>query len=244
MFSCLMLLTLGIASGLFALFLTPEPGTADEPAPWGISSRGWVSLTLLALAGVLLVAQEARVLGPLAGKTVAAEPVAGAANSPAVGTRGPEKAGPAALAQQPTVWNMWPRRIDSAEARRGGTTVSARPSNGSPPGTDLGQGLRPRPGPGIVASNDREDEKARLQREVQERLQRIAALEASTNAAGARDPAPPPRQGGPEVVDLAGGVRGRPRTAATSPRLGADQRSGGTATFPVVDVSRGIRGGR
>jgi hypothetical protein len=110
--------------------------------------------------------------------------------------------------------------------------------------TDLSQGLRPRPGPGNVASNGREDEKARLQREVQEKLQRIAALEASTNAAGARNPAPPPRQGGPEVVDLAGGLRGRPSAAATLPRLGTDQRQAGAATFPVVDVSRGIRSGR
>src|SRR5262245_47268527 len=62
MFICLILLTLGIASGLLALFFTSKPGV-DEPAPAGISSRGWVSLTLLGLAGVVLVAQEARVLG-------------------------------------------------------------------------------------------------------------------------------------------------------------------------------------
>jgi hypothetical protein len=75
MFICLTLLTLGIASGLLALFFTSKHG-AEEPAPWGISSRGWVSLTLLALAGVVLVAQEARVQGPLAPSAVAGQPSA------------------------------------------------------------------------------------------------------------------------------------------------------------------------
>src|SRR5262249_38700311 len=73
MFICLLLLTLGIVSGLLALFSSSKPGV-DEPTRWGISSRGWVSLTLLALAGVVLVAQETRVLGPLGTRTDASEP--------------------------------------------------------------------------------------------------------------------------------------------------------------------------
>src|SRR5262249_9418911 len=78
---CLILLTLGIASGLLALFFASNPGV-DEPAPAGISSRGWVSLTLLGLAGVVLVAQEARVLGPLVPRTEAGEPNAQAPATP------------------------------------------------------------------------------------------------------------------------------------------------------------------
>ncbi len=59
----LVLLTLGITTGLMALFFTSKFDLRNEPGRWGISPRGWVSLTLLGLAGVVLGAQEGRLLG-------------------------------------------------------------------------------------------------------------------------------------------------------------------------------------
>jgi hypothetical protein len=62
LFLCLMLLTMGIATGLVALFYQARAPLQEQPAPWGISARGWVSLALLAAAVVTLGVQQMRYL--------------------------------------------------------------------------------------------------------------------------------------------------------------------------------------
>jgi hypothetical protein len=101
MLLCLVLLALGITTGLLALAFAPEPGAPDAPGPWGISSRGWVSLAFLALAGGVLGAQQARLLGPL-GVTTAA------ANRSGTSPREPV----APVGDEPSVWSM--RKYDPA----------------------------------------------------------------------------------------------------------------------------------
>jgi hypothetical protein len=95
MLMCLVLLALGITTGLFALAFATKPGTTDAPGPWGISSRGWVSLAFLALAGGVLGAREVRLLGPL-------DTVTAAANKS--GTSPREAAAP--VGDAPSVWSM------------------------------------------------------------------------------------------------------------------------------------------
>jgi hypothetical protein len=95
MLLCLVLLALGITTGLFALAFAVKPGTTDAPGPWGISSRGWVSLAFLALAGGVVGAQEARLLGPLGTVTAAANKS---------GTVPREAAAP--VGDAPSVWSM------------------------------------------------------------------------------------------------------------------------------------------
>jgi hypothetical protein len=62
MFLCLMLLTLGIVTGLAALAVRSERGKEEGPTRLGISQRAWVSLTLLTMSGATLVAQDFRAL--------------------------------------------------------------------------------------------------------------------------------------------------------------------------------------
>jgi hypothetical protein len=64
MLLCLVLLALGTSTCVAALLFAAKHGAKDAPGPWGISSRGWVSLAFLALAGGILGAQEAHLLGP------------------------------------------------------------------------------------------------------------------------------------------------------------------------------------
>jgi hypothetical protein len=64
---CLVLLTVGILTGLGAVGIIPRSGTRDEPRSLGISSRGWVSLVFLLLAGVSLGGQQVRLPWSLEG---------------------------------------------------------------------------------------------------------------------------------------------------------------------------------
>jgi hypothetical protein len=95
MLLCFVLLALGAMTCFFALYFAAKHGANDAPGPWGISSRGWVSLAFLALAGGLLGAREARLLGPLDSLTVAA-------NKSGASPR--EAAAPAG--DEPSVWSM------------------------------------------------------------------------------------------------------------------------------------------
>jgi hypothetical protein len=219
MFICLTLLTLGIAGGLLALFFTSKHG-AEEPAPGGISSRGWVSLTLLALAGVVLVAQEARVLGPLVARADAGQP---SAQVPAkAGTPSPGAAGPSAQAP-------------------------ATPDTQSPgyKVVDLSRGIRPSATPVVPTRSVADDEKDQLKRELQELKRQVLDLERrlsalpaqATNNPGATAPSVPPAGNGPVVVDLTKGLR----SASTPP---APERSNSPPPYRVEDLSKGIRRGR
>jgi hypothetical protein len=92
MLQCLVLLVLGATACLFALPLAAS--AAHDPGPWGISSRGWVSLALLTLAGSVLGVREAHLL---AHGTVTA-----AANKPTNSLQ--DSAG--AVSDAPSVWSM------------------------------------------------------------------------------------------------------------------------------------------
>jgi hypothetical protein len=73
MFLSLALLALGIVTGAIALlpaFRSDPPGGL---ALGGISPRGWVSLALLGLSGVVLATQDARILAPPGDRAVRAE---------------------------------------------------------------------------------------------------------------------------------------------------------------------------
>jgi hypothetical protein len=88
LFLCLTLVILGIATGLAAWLIDIKAEKREEPAPWGIAPRAWVSLGLLALAGVVLGAQEFRLLrgvtGPTAGQVQAAQPATPAGDGPSL----------------------------------------------------------------------------------------------------------------------------------------------------------------
>jgi hypothetical protein len=208
MFICLLLLALGIASGLLALFFTSKPGVA-EPAPGGISARGWVSLTLLALAGVVLVAQEARVLPALVARTAAGEPDAGVARTSATDspnykvvdlTNGLHASSGTAVPS--------PRNVEDERAE---------PKRHSPDYkvTDLTNGLRASSGTAGPSRNSVEDENAQLKqqvqvlkRQVQELESRLLALQAqATRNPGATATSVPPSNGFPVVMDLTNGFR-------------------------------------
>jgi hypothetical protein len=104
MLLCLALLALGITTGLVAVAFAAKPGPGDAPGPWGISSRGWVSLAFLALAGGVLGAQEARLLGQL-GPAIAANKS---------GTSRREAAAP--VGDAPSVWSMRKYEPTSADS--------------------------------------------------------------------------------------------------------------------------------
>jgi hypothetical protein len=215
MFICLMLLTLGIASGLLALFFTSKPGV-DEPAPGGISSRGWVSLTLVALAGGVLVAQDSRILGPLVSRTNAGEPSAPAQTPSATGSG----AGAAGTPGSP-----------SPNYRVVDLSKGVRPSSGTAA-----------PPPGNVV----EDEKAQLKRQVQALKRQVQDLEsklaalqgqAAGNPGATATSVPAASKGSPVVVDFTNGLRAASAGAAP-------ERSNTAVTYRVDDLSKGIRRGR
>jgi hypothetical protein len=221
MFICLLLLALGIASGLLALFFTSKPGVA-EPAPGGISSRGWVSLTLLALAGVVLVAQEARVLPALVARTDAAEP-GGREQSPSATGSG------AGAAPTPGTDSPNYKVVDLTNGLRAssGTAVPSprnvedervQPKRNSPDYkvTDLTNGLRASSGTAVPSRNVVEDENAQLKQQVRELKQQVQELESRLLAVQAQVPrspgatttsVPPPSKGFPVVMDLTNGFR-------------------------------------
>jgi hypothetical protein len=93
LYLCLVLLLLGAGSGLAATLLHGRAGSAGEPLPWRVSPRGWVSLGLLASAGVVLGAAQ---FGPTAGWREAAP-------SLSVGDRGGAET-PKSSAASPTPW--------------------------------------------------------------------------------------------------------------------------------------------
>jgi hypothetical protein len=95
MLLCFVLLALGATTCVFALTFAAEYGANDAPGPWGISSRGWVSLALLALSGGVLGAREARLLAPFDSLTAVANK-SGASPRDAV----------AFVGDQPSVWSM------------------------------------------------------------------------------------------------------------------------------------------
>jgi hypothetical protein len=211
MFICLMLLTLGIVSGLLALFFRPKPGV-DEPTRWGISSRGWVSLTLLALAGVVLVAQEARVLGPLGARTDAGEP------NPRVQTSSSTDSGMKAAR---TPGNASPSYgiLDLSKGLRTSPLTSA-------------------PSRTVVEDETRQLRRQvqELKRQVQELESRLSTLQAqaTTNPGATAPSAPTASKGSPVVVDLTNGLQGASARAAP-------ERSKTPPTYPTIDLSQGIR---
>jgi hypothetical protein len=103
MLVCLALLALGITTGLAALSFAPVPGTTKAPGPWSISSRGWVSLAFLGLAGGVLVSQEARLVGLLGNMAVST------ANRSSSALR--EPVGP--VTDEPSNWSM--KKYQSAQ---------------------------------------------------------------------------------------------------------------------------------
>jgi hypothetical protein len=220
MFICLMLLTLGIVSGLLALFFTAKPGVA-EPAPGGISSRGWVSLTLLALAGVVLVAQEAHVFGPLTARMDASQPSARVPSPSATGGVG--------AARTPGTASPNYGVVDLSKGLRAssGTTVPSRNVEDEKPQrkqhspnykvVDLSKGLRASSGT-TVPSRNVEDAKAQLKQEIQELKRQVQNLESrllALQAQPTRGPGTPgasgptARNASPVVVDLTNGLRRR-----------------------------------
>jgi hypothetical protein len=206
----LMLLTLGIVSGLLALYSRSKPGV-DEPTRWRISSRGWVSLTLLALAGVALVAQEARVLGPLGARTDAGEP------NPRVQTSSSTDSGMKAAR---TPGNTTPSYgvVDLSKGLR----TSSRTSTPSRP---------------VVEDETRQLRRQvqELKRQVQELQSRLSTLQGqgTTNPAATAS-VPTASKGSPVVVDLTNGLHGASARAAPG-------RSKTPPTYPTIDLSQGIR---
>jgi hypothetical protein len=97
---CLMLLALGIAAGLAAVF-----HQGKEPALAGISPRGWVSLALLAAAGLTLTAQEVRHLGGAVGRRA----------GPSARARGEETTPRVSVVDNLSVWSLRSAPPDSAE---------------------------------------------------------------------------------------------------------------------------------
>jgi hypothetical protein len=87
-FTALTLLLLGAGAGVAALLHGPRP---DAPAPWGVSPRGWVSLVLLALAGLSLASREVSLLWP---------PAASARQADGTSVAGP-------VTDPPSVWSLW-----------------------------------------------------------------------------------------------------------------------------------------
>jgi hypothetical protein len=157
MLLCLVLLTLGAATGLFALLFAAKAGARDEAGPAGIPSRGWVSLALLALAGAVLGAQEARLLGPLSGLA------ASDANRSRAGALVPVKP----VGDEPSAWSQ--RRY------------------------------APGPAEPVGAGSDR----ARLERELGEARDRIAAIESALRSGRPPEGKAPARPGGDgPVVDV------------------------------------------
>jgi hypothetical protein len=211
MFISLLLLTLGIVSGLLALFSSSKPGV-DEPMRWGITSRGWVSLSLLALAGVVLVAQEARVLGPLGARTDAAEP------NPRVQTSSSTDSGMKA-AQTPGSTSPSYGVLDLSKGLRTSPRTSA-------------------PSRTVVEDETRQLRRQvqELKRQVQELESRLSTLQAqaTTNPGATAPSVPTASKGSAVVVDLTNGLQG------TSARA-APERSKNPPTYPTIDLSRGIR---
>jgi hypothetical protein len=222
-FICLMLLTLGIVSGLLALFFTAKPGVA-EPAPGGISSRGWVSLTLLALAGVVLVAQEAHVFGPLTARMDASQPSARVPSPSATGS-----GVGAARTPGPASPNYGVVDLTKGLRASSGTTVPSRNVEDEKPQrkqhspnykvVDLTKGVRAASGT-TVPSRNVEDEKAQLKQEIQELKRQVQNLESRLLALQAQPtrgpgtpatsgPGPTARNASPVVVDLTNGLRRR-----------------------------------
>jgi hypothetical protein len=211
MFICLMLLSLGIVSGLLALFSRSKPGV-DEPARWGISSRGWVSLTLIALAGVVLVAQEARALGPLGTRTDAGEPnprvqTSSSTDSSMKATRTPGSTSPS--------YGV----LDLSKGLR------TSPRTSTPART-------------VVEDEARQLRRQvqELKRQVQELESRLSTLQAqaTTNPGAAAPSVPTASKGSPVVVDLTNGLQGPSARAAP-------ERSKTPPTYPTLDLSQGIR---
>ena len=211
MFISLLLLTLGIVSGLLALFSSSKPGV-DEPARWGISSRGWVSLTLLALAGVVLVAQEARVLGPLGARTDAAEP------NPRVQTSSSTDSG-MKTARTPGDTSPSYGVLDLSKGLR------TSPRTSTPART-------------VVEDEARQLRRQvqELKRQVQELESRLSTLQAqaTTNRSAMAPTVPTASKGSAVVVDLTNGLRGASTRAAS-------ERSKTPPTYPTIDLSQGIR---
>jgi hypothetical protein len=189
MFICLMLLTLGIGSGLLALVSISKPGV-DEPTRWGISSRGWVSLTLLALAGIVLVAQEARVLGPLDTRTNAGEP------NPRVQTSSSTGSG---MKTARTPGNTTPTYgvLDLSKGLRTSSRTSAPSRN-------------------VIDEKEQLRRQVQeLKRQVQELESRLSTLQAQAKNPGATAPTvPTASKGSPVVVDLTNGLQGTSTRAA------------------------------
>jgi hypothetical protein len=205
---CFVLLALGATTCLFALFVAAKPGANDAPGPWGISSRGWVSLALLALAGGVLGAQEARRLGSL-GSVSAAGP-----NKTGTSPRDPVDP----VGDAPSVWSMrkyeYPtpylsdsssdrarlarelaetrRRLDAVEAgtrperhaEKAAPAGKAASSGGAPSVVELSQWRHkpespgPSSGTGPGADPDRKD-KEQLEKELAALHRGIADLEAA-----------------------------------------------------------------
>jgi hypothetical protein len=230
MLLCFVLLALGTTTCLFALSFAAKPGANDAPGPWGISSRGWVSLTLLALAGGVLGAQEAHLLGLLGSMNAASANKTGPSPREPVGPEG----------DAPSVWSMrkyeYPvadlsdasserarlarelaetrRRLDALEAstrsdrptEKAAPAEKAAPSGGAPLVVDLSQWHHktdspgPSSGAGPGADPDRK-EKDRLEKELTDLRKKIADLEAANRLSRPQENNASDKP--PTVVDLA-----------------------------------------
>jgi hypothetical protein len=214
MLMCLLLLTLGTVSGLFALVMASKPGTRDEPAPWGISSRAWVSLALLVLACFVLGAREVNPLSASRNREGAAKQVK-PAEQPALAS---------AVTDQPSVWLLGSRPAVSGdpgaarelEALRNelrevkAWVLATRPATRSPTLTPARSEARVAewPAPGAAESL--------VERKIAEMERKLDALAAQLRA------------GRPES---------QPRPAVSS----AGRTWTHTSPFPVLDLSQGVR---
>lgn len=110
-FMTLLFLTLGIVTGIMALYLDRKAGSASEAAPWGVSPRGWVSLGLLGLTAVTLGVQDLRLLGFWGERKV----------TDAERERAQQRASLPPVLDQPSAWSMrlpTPDLADAAQAEK------------------------------------------------------------------------------------------------------------------------------
>jgi hypothetical protein len=193
---CLLLLALGTTTGILAVLFAAKDRAGDGPGPLGISSRGWVSLAFLALAGGVLGTQESHLLGRLGSWTAAGEKVVaqGAAipvgDEPSVWStrkyeRGqPDSTDPERARLERELFEMR-RRLAALEFGTRPDRVAEKPAAAPAdrPVVDLAQwnhkpdSVNPVPG-GVAGTEPTRSERDRLAKELADAQRKLADLEA------------------------------------------------------------------
>jgi hypothetical protein len=221
MLLCLGLLTLGILAGFGAVRFAPRSGTRDEPRAWGISSRGWVSLVLLLLAGVSLGGQQARLPWLLAGVSAGEAGQAGKPEPPARVVDAPTiwsqrySYGPADSAGQGSDRGQLDRELAQTRARLAALEASLPPDRrpespapaprGEASSTDLSHWNHKPSAPVSPLAPSSVNapgtgEKDRLEKDLADARKRLADLEAATKPGRPAETSPP--AGAPTSTDL------------------------------------------